>query len=115
MPTCVRCAAQSTFFSHVWTDLPGLNQYQAADKVSCSMTQNSDMASSETQTSNSTVPHSNALPTEPLHSAGWTIVLLRGHLFIISKWYYISLKIMFVLANSADHDATYHLVLSLLY
>ena len=30
------------FFSHVRTDLPELNQYLAADKVSCSRTQHSD-------------------------------------------------------------------------
>ena len=56
------------FFSHVWTIacLPGLNQYQAADKVSCSRTQHSD--SGESRTGNPLIPSLNLYQTEPLHS-----------------------------------------------
>ena len=35
------------FFSHVETGLPGLNQYSAADKVSCLRKQHSEIASGE--------------------------------------------------------------------
>ena len=45
--------------------LPGLNQYRAADKVSCSRTQHSDSGGGESQTSNPLIP---SLPTEPLCS-----------------------------------------------
>ena len=45
------------FFSHAGTGFPGLKQYQAADKVSCSRTQHSDSAGGL---------QPNALPTEPL-------------------------------------------------
>ena len=38
------------FFSHVATILPGLSQYLAADKVSCSMTQPSDSTCGEVRT-----------------------------------------------------------------
>ena len=43
------------FFSHVRMGLPGLNQYQAADKVSCAKTQHSDSANGEAQTSNPSI------------------------------------------------------------
>ena len=36
------------FFRQVWTGLPGLNQYLAVDKVSCSRKQKSDSAGGET-------------------------------------------------------------------
>ena len=52
------------FFIHVRTSLPVMNQYRAADKVSCSKTQHSDSTGGEAQTSNPSI-----LPTEPLHSA----------------------------------------------
>ena len=38
-----------------WTGLPGLNQYKSEDKVSCSRTQHSDSAGSETRTSNPSI------------------------------------------------------------
>ena len=44
------------FFSHVCMGPPGLNQYKAADKKSCSRTQHSYSASGETQTSNRSIP-----------------------------------------------------------
>ena len=37
------------FFSHVGEDLPGLDQYYTADKMSCSNTHHSDSASSDSQ------------------------------------------------------------------
>ena len=40
------CPSQQ-IFSHVGTDLPGLNHYQAVDKVCCSRTQHSDSARGE--------------------------------------------------------------------
>ena len=57
------------FFSHVATIscLLGLNQYQRVDKVSCPMTQHSDSAGSESQTSSPSIPILR-LPTEPLRS-----------------------------------------------
>ena len=42
--------ASQQFFAHVGMGLPGLNQYLAADKVSCSRTQHSDSTSHETRT-----------------------------------------------------------------
>ena len=45
----------------------GLNQYKAAHKVSCSRTKHNDTG--ESLTSNPSIPVSNALPTEPKHSA----------------------------------------------
>ena len=46
------------FFSHtrMISCLQGLNQYKAADKVSCSRTQLSDSTSGESQTSNPLIP-----------------------------------------------------------
>ena len=43
------------FFSHVRMGLPGLNQYQAADEVSCAKTQHSDSADGEARTSNPSI------------------------------------------------------------
>ena len=61
------------FCSNVRTisGLPGLNQYYAADKVSCSRIQHSDIASGESRD-----PQPYALPTEPLRFMQNT-----GHLF----------------------------------
>ena len=44
------------FFSHVGTSLPGLNQYEAVDKVSCSRTQPSDSTGCEARTNNPLIP-----------------------------------------------------------
>ena len=44
------------FFSHVGMGLPGLNQYKAADKVSCSRTQHSDSAGGEARPSKPSIP-----------------------------------------------------------
>ena len=62
---------KSTIFSHVVMGLPGLNQYKTADKVSCSRTQHSESAGSETPTTVAT--QSNALPSEPSCSTHGTI------------------------------------------
>ena len=58
---CVFCLfvlillSQSTIFQSCW-DGSSLNQYWAADKVSCSRTQHSDSAGGETRTSNPSIP-----------------------------------------------------------
>ena len=48
---------QLTIFGHVGMGLPVLNQYKAADKVSCSWTQHSDTAGGEALTSNPWIPN----------------------------------------------------------
>ena len=44
----------------------------------------------------------------PTIKSGWSIVYIEGSQIIISKKDYISLKIHFVLANSADTDEMPH-------
>ena len=62
------------YFSPVGMGLPGLNQYYAVDKVSCSRTPHSDYASAWAVSNKQPFdPQSNALPTEPLCSAGKTM------------------------------------------
>ena len=58
------------FFSHVRMSLlPGLNQYQSAEKVLCSWTQHGDSACGETQTSNLLILslHSTSRATTPVN------------------------------------------------
>ena len=45
---CIHVGMRSCF--------PGLNQYQAAGKVSCSRSEHSDYASHESRTSNTSIP-----------------------------------------------------------
>ena len=67
------------FFSYVWTGLPGLNKYQAEDKVSCSRTQCS--ASGEAQTSNPTIE------SEPPRSAKSEVLEQFNNLLIPFVYY----------------------------
>ena len=59
--------SQSTFFSRVWTGLPGLNQYYTEDKVSCSRTH--CIASGEAPTCNPSISRQALYQSEPPRSS----------------------------------------------